>query len=50
MSEFEELGMIHAAEKHKKWLESPEMKAKFDSGDLDLKPAGPKELQPSYLH
>lgn len=49
MSEFEELGMVDAAKRHQQWLESPEVAAKVKSGEMELKAAGPKEFQPSYL-
>ena len=33
---------------NKKWLESPEMRAKRDSGEVVVKEAGPREFRPSY--
>jgi putative FmdB family regulatory protein len=33
---------------NKKWLESPEMKAKRDSGQITVAEKGPKEFRPDY--
>jgi hypothetical protein len=43
-------GLLESAERHKAWLESPEVRRDVLEGRKELALRGPRELQPDYLH